>query len=376
MRYHYNERIGGAEVQAWLLAKELARQGHDVSYIGESLTGKSNSTESIDNVTVYWIPQRLHFDVLNTFKYYSILKKISPDIIMQRYTCLYTGIIGHYARLYWKPFVWICTDDKIPKTNLFKKREKESLRSERKALHKKLILMSNAWLRDLFRYYGMKYVTHPCVQNSVQYDILYNNFGMEAYHFPSGHQLPKNIPPKAQPPMILWAANMGRTKRPELFIELAQACKDINAKFVMVGNHPDREYVSCLFRSTKNICSFQWMGALTFEKTLSFFDLTTIFVNTSEADKEGYPNTFIQSWLRGIPVISFGVDPDDIITKKHLGKIVFSIEDARAAIIKYLDGDNMDAISAEIRYYASHNFNISSVANRFYSIVSDKGRLG
>jgi len=64
------------------------------------------------------------------------------------------------------------------------------------------------------------------------------------------------------------------------------------------------------------------MGKLPFEETLKIFDGATLFVNTSKSESEGFPNTYIQAWLRGVPVISFDVDPDGVIAKNGLGKVV------------------------------------------------------
>ncbi len=41
------------------------------------------------------------------------------------------------------------------------------------------------------------------------------------------------------------------------------------------------------------------------------------FVNTSVY--EGFPNTFIQAWLREVPVISLAVNPDDILDRAAVG---------------------------------------------------------
>ena len=48
-----------------------------------------------------------------------------------------------------------------------------------------------------------------------------------------------------------------------------------------------------------------------FEEIDDYFANAKLFINTS--DDEGFPNTFIQARNNGTPVISFNVDPDNIL---------------------------------------------------------------
>jgi glycosyltransferase involved in cell wall biosynthesis len=49
-----------------------------------------------------------------------------------------------------------------------------------------------------------------------------------------------------------------------------------------------------------------------------------VFINTS--DTEGFPNSYLQSWIRGTPVVAF-FDPDGVIQRERLGFAVSSLED-------------------------------------------------
>jgi glycosyltransferase involved in cell wall biosynthesis len=52
-------------------------------------------------------------------------------------------------------------------------------------------------------------------------------------------------------------------------------------------------------------------------------------VNTS--DVEGFPNTYLQAWASGTPVVAF-FDPDGVIAREGLGAAVRTAEEMTAAV--------------------------------------------
>jgi hypothetical protein len=85
-------------------------------------------------------------------------------------------------------------------------------------------------------------------------------------------------------------------------------------------------------------------------------------VNTSTALGEGFPNTFIQAWLRGTPVLSLEVDPDSLLADGRLGLCSNSSSDQLIRDLHTLLGDptrlkTMQTIvrNEALRRFGSHN---------------------
>jgi glycosyltransferase involved in cell wall biosynthesis len=70
--------------------------------------------------------------------------------------------------------------------------------------------------------------------------------------------------------------------------------------------------------------NLSYLGPIPFEETNSLLQGATLLINTSVS--EGFSNTFIQAWLRNVPVVSF-VDPDGVIDRNELGICVNTFED-------------------------------------------------
>jgi glycosyltransferase involved in cell wall biosynthesis len=118
----------------------------------------------------------------------------------------------------------------------------------------------------------------------------------------------------------MWVANIKSAKRPELYIDLArQFASDPHTRFLMVGAIQDRRY-SSLLDSTSSLPNFQYLGKQSLEDVNRLLETAHVFVNTSRLDGEGFPNSFIQAWLREVPVVSLDVDVDDYLAKHALGR--------------------------------------------------------
>ena len=64
-----------------------------------------------------------------------------------------------------------------------------------------------------------------------------------------------------------------------------------------------------------------------FREIGAHFRAARLFVNTSV--QEGFPNTFVQAWMHGTPVVSLSVDPGGVMARHGLG---ISCDGSQAAL--------------------------------------------
>jgi hypothetical protein len=102
----------------------------------------------------------------------------------------------------------------------------------------------------------------------------------------------------------------------------------------MIGRAGGEKYAQ-LHERMKHLKNLQYLGELPIERVNEELARSDIFVNTSSL--EGFPNTFIQAWLRGTPVVSCFVDPDACLSQGRAGIVAGSPERLVSVIRDLLD---------------------------------------
>jgi glycosyltransferase involved in cell wall biosynthesis len=219
--------------------------------------------------------------------------------------------------------------------------------------------------RDRLIYrYGVRNVDAIVAQNSFQYESCREHYRREATVIPSCYKAPAGA--SADPAgHVLWAGAMRDYKRPELMLEIARRLP--HRRFVMAGgadgDEASRQYFERLKREARALGNVEFPGFVPFTEIESVFNRASVLVNTSAF--EGFPNTFLQAWARGIPSVAF-VDTGS----RHGGRPVYGIAadaaDAAGQIERLLaDRQHWNEASARSREYFLAHHSVDAVTARY-----------
>jgi glycosyltransferase involved in cell wall biosynthesis len=238
----------------------------------------------------------------------SALRRIRPDVIYQRVACGYTGICAYYARKHGARLIWHVAHDSdvIPGQSLDVGRNLLRRYVEKRSIE-----------------YGIRHATEIVAQTEDQARLLQKYYGRAASRVVRNfHADPVEPIDKSGPLLVLWIANLKPWKQPEVFVRLARHLSDLEAvTFVMVGAESsgagDALWARTLLHDIGATRNLQYLGEKTQEEVNRLLAQGHLLINTSVA--EGFPNTFIQAWMREVPVVSLHVNPDGVLGRQAVG---------------------------------------------------------
>jgi glycosyltransferase involved in cell wall biosynthesis len=164
------------------------------------------------------------------------------------------------------------------------------------------------------------------------------------------------------PPLLLLVGRMSPEKNVEMFIELARALQ--NMRFVIVGpGDPAQAYVRSVTEMASDVPNLEVRGRIDRDQLLQLYRSATALCCTSHY--EGFPNTFIEAWSVGLPVIST-VDPDGVIARHDLGAHVSNLDEMQVQIRQLVSSvARRTAIAANARTYFIETHQVDVVMERF-----------
>jgi glycosyltransferase involved in cell wall biosynthesis len=307
--------IGGEQVQHTLLAKALARRGHEVSMV----------------VYDYGQADRACWHGVTTYKAYReqagipLLRYIHP-----RWTGLWSALRRADADLYYTS----CAGMHLGLLALFCKRAGRAfvfrVAHDTDCEPDKLLIR---YWRDRKLYeYGLRHADGILVQSRRQQCAMLDNYGLhsevaEMLVDPPEQEVGRDID-------VLWVNNLRQFKRPDLFLALARKLPGLKLHMVGGPQPQSGELYRLIRQEAAALPNLVFHGRIPYHDVGTKYGRARLFVNTS--DTEGFPNSYLQAWVRGTPVVAF-FDPDAVIRREQLGMAVSSLEQMANAITGLLN---------------------------------------
>ena len=301
--------VAGMVVQLTCWANIFKKNGWDV------YTGTIHKSRQIDGINfLRWNISHKFEILLEPLRIFRILLTTRPDVIILNgadRNLLYADIL---CRMLGIRLLFIAASDKDFSTEPgFIAGGMHNTKMYWYALRKgkySAIVQNAEQQRDLKINFGHDSIIVPNVWCDINFQKMEDN-AIDAYDF-------------------VWVANIKSLKRPEWFIQLAKNLPQYT--FAMAGGKAfgDNGYYDKIKAEADNVSNLTFLGPLSFQASSKLIASAKALVCTSEF--EGLPNTFMQAWQTGTPIIS-AVNPSSVITSNNLGYIAEDI----AAFCKYVE---------------------------------------
>jgi glycosyltransferase involved in cell wall biosynthesis len=334
--------IGGVERQTAMLAKWLAGRGHEVSFITWNEGGPA--VEEIDGVRVVKACRQdagvpiLRFFVPRWSSLNTALRIANADLYYQNGAEEVTGQVGIWCRRHRRRFVFSSASD---------------MDCDRR-------ITTDRPLRERLLYrQGLKLADRIIVQSGGQAERLKVITGLEAQVLPmpgedfSVHCSGGPEAGEGSSPLFILVGRISPEKNMEMFVELARTLPGM--RFLVVGPRDASEsYVASLSARANGVQNLDFFGPADKQQLCTLYRAATALCCTSHY--EGFPNTFIEAWSLGLPVVST-VDPDCVISRFGLGAHVAALDEFRERLQELAASPRQrETIAENARaYFLSHH---------------------
>ncbi|MFY8084287.1 MAG: glycosyltransferase family 4 protein [Rubrivivax sp.] len=342
-REHNHHGIGGEQVQHTLLARALARRGFDASMVVADY-GQPDGLE-IDGVRLHRahaldegvpVVRFLHPRLTGLWR---ALGRADAQVYYVSTASSQLGVVAAFARRHGRRVVFRIAHD---------------LDCDPKRL------LIRFWRDRKLYEWGLRRANAVLAQSRQQRAALRANYGLDSRVAamlvePARRDLAfgqRDVP-------VLWVNNLRPFKRPDLALALAQRLPE--QRLHMIGGPQDghEDLFDATRRQAAAIGNLQFHGRVAYHDVNDFYERAQVFVNTS--DSEGFPNSYLQAWRRGVPTVSF-FDPDGLIARFGLGHAARSLEDMALAVQRLThNADEWHAASARCRHFMDERYGDDTV---------------
>lgn len=216
-------------------------------------------------------------------------------------------------------------------------------------------LLVKLWRDRKIYEYGIRHTDVILAQSLRQQNDMKANYGLDSVVAGMLVEAPERLQTFGERDIdILWVNNLAAFKRPELVVELARRVP--GRRIVMIGGEvAGAEEIYARVRDEAATCpNLEFKGSVPYHDVNEYYARARVFVNTS--DSEGFPNSYLQAWVRGTPLVAF-FDPDGVVAREGLGAAPRSMDDMVASLDRLLaGGPEWEDASRRARSFMDRNF--------------------
>jgi len=340
---------GGTERQMVLVGRALARRGHRVTFV-------VRDAEGMDGGGIRLAPVRPRHGLPPGVGRLSDLLRMLRAVGRPRPDCLVEQGAGRsaldaalLARAWSRPFLFRGAHDDDFRMELIH-------RDSRVRLQQRLaVRMADAVI----------------AQTDRQRELARECFGVEARVIPDAIEIPEPPPPPGDE--VLWVGMLRPEKRPERVLALARALP--RARFTVVGGAPapglpGAEAAQAFLREAATLPNVSCAGYQPPDAVAPFFARAAVVINTSAG--EGFPNVFLEAWARGRPVVTCGIDPDEVICRHGLGVHARDLDEMARALGALMDDPaRRGEWGANARRYVGTHHAIGPVVDQYEALFRE-----
>src|SRR5262245_15625520 len=207
------------------------------------------------------------------------------------------------------------------------------------------------------------HLAHAVVcRSNEQRQRLADTYGRKGWLIRTGHPLPAfSNEPKTS---ILWVGRGVPLKQPEMFLDLVERLPRQSCVMVVRAEVGQEALIQRIRDRAKNMPNLTLYENVPLAETEQHFSHARVLVNTSTY--EGFPNTFVQAALHGVPVVSWRVDPDRLLSQETIGLCAGESFDRLVGLVEDLSTSQEKCETlgrrAQDHAYAHHDVNQSAAA--------------
>jgi glycosyltransferase involved in cell wall biosynthesis len=353
---------GGAELQLSIIIKKLVDLGHNVSVIDFYIKDDERIS---NNLVVYSLARRSSNYLHRLISFYKLLIEQDSHYYYARMPSSF-HLIGYIAaRKLKKKFVLGLAHD-LDTLN-FHQRYNYKYRLRKGWLHLKQLITNELIFNYLLKKADFVIAQHEVQQmnlkkRGIYADICLNLFDNTQQINNKQHQGGiSNFSNES----YLFLGSIDKSKGVDMMENIILRCKTTN--FKIIGRCRDEYSKRKLQRiiSNKNVVYY---NQLSHDEVFNHLTNSKALISTSLM--EGFPNTFLESWSVGTPVISLNVNPGNVITKFDLGAYCNGDFNYLIEIIEGTRKMNTDPF--KLMDYINQNHNSTTNIKKFLNIIKSK----